>query len=114
MKQVEYQTLKKRKTSLDEYSVEVATVSGYNFFVEDTLFFVYNETNWGWIVVDPKVGLSFSKHFKTRNLAIEDTKKHYKDWFDYTQTINYQKMIEHYLSLKNEIVKGQMSIYDYE
>lgn len=114
MKRTEYQTLKKRQISLNERSTEIVTVNGYSFFINDILFFVYNEINYGWIVVDPVVGLSFSKHFKSRSLAIQDAKNHFEEWVDYRNSDNYQKLIEHYLSIKNEVVKGQMSIYDYE
>lgn len=108
-----YKTLKKKRNSSFENKIEIAEVKGYYFSIKNILFFVYEEEKCGWIVVVPEIGISFSGHFKTRSLAIEDAKMNFEGWLEIMHSEKYLKMVAFYQSFL-EVPVGQISIYDYE
>lgn len=113
-----YRTLKYKKNNLlSSQQLLLEEEQGYEIFIDNVAFFVYNDNNYGWIVVDQETGISFSQHFKTRSEAIEEMKNKMSSYQDIVQTEEYQKLIRKYKTLINNddsVINGQMSIYDYE
>ncbi len=89
-------------------------VDGYFIFINDHRFFSYQNNNKKWYVVDPEIGISFANAI-TLTDAKRKMKAYIEKYEDFIKTKEYAKMLFDYRQLNNEdILPGQMSIYDYE